>query len=193
MPDPQAKRSYRLTLLLLAFSGVLVLVGFALPWATATLPLAAGVEGATRAAEFTGQSMFPGAAAVGWACLAGVAGIFATRSWGRALVGVVIVIAGSVAAFVPVSFAVAPASAVNSAASGIVGSPVQVSASVTAWWAAALLGGLCAVLCGAWTVGRGRSWPTMGSRYERTPRRAAAVSPWDAMDKGEDPTDDLIE
>ncbi len=193
MPDPQAKRSYRLTLLVLAVSGILVLIGFALPWATASLPLASGLKDASRTAEFTGQSMFPGAAAAGWACLAGVAGVFATRSWGRALVGVVVVIAGAVAAVVAVSFAVAPVSAVNSAASGIVGSPVEVASSITAWWLLALLGGACAALGGGWTVIRGRSWPTMGSRYERSPRRAAAVSPWDALDKGEDPTDDLIE
>lgn len=193
MPEPSAKRTYRLVLLLLTVSGVLVIVGFALPWASVTLPLASGVEHATKAAEFTGQSMFPGAAAVGWACLAGVAGILATRSWGRVIVGVVVFVAGVVAAYASARFAVDSSSAVDSAASAIVGSPVTASGSITAWWAVAMMGGICAALAGAWTVLRGREWPAMGSRYERTPRRAAPVSPWDALDKGEDPTDDLVE
>lgn len=193
MADPAAKRSYGLALLLLAASGALILVGFALPWASATLPLASGVDGATRGTEFTGQSMFPGSAAVGWACLAGVAGILATRSWGRVVVGALMIVAGAVAAFASARFALGPSSAVESAASAIVGSPVTPVASTTLWWAVALLGGVGAAAAGAWTVARGRAWPTMGSRYERTRKRAAAVSPWDALDKGEDPTDDLVE
>ncbi len=193
MAEPSAKRTYRLALLLLTVSGVLVVVGFALPWASVTLPLASGVAHATRTAEFTGQSLFPGAAALGWACLAGVAGILATRSWGRVIVGVVVAVAGVVAAFASARFAMDSSSAVDSAASALVGSPVTASGSITAWWAIAMIGGICAALAGAWTVLRGREWPTMGSRYERTPRRAAAVSPWDAQDKGEDPTDDLVE
>lgn len=193
MPDANDKRSYRLALVLVAVGGVLLLVGFGLPWASAQLPLATGVDTATRTREFTGLSLYPGAAACGWVCLAGVAGILATRSWGRAIVGAIVVLAGGVAAAVAVAFAIAPSSAIDSAAQSTVGSPVSVAGSATGWWALSLLGAVLAAAAGAWTMVRGRRWPAMGARYERAPRRAAAVSQWDAMDKGVDPTDDLIE
>jgi len=172
-----------------ALLGVL-LIGFALPWAIARLPLA-GVDTATREQEFSGQSLFPGAAATGWVCLAGVAGILATRSWGRMIVGPIVAIAGLVGLAVAFVFALSPSGSIDAAAQSIVGSSVSVSISMTVWWVLSLIGGVLAAVAGSWTALRGRRWPTLGSRYERTPRRAAAVSTWDAMDKGQDPTDDV--
>ena len=193
MPDANDKRSYRTAQTMLTAGGILLLIAFAMPWATAQLPLATGVDGATRARAYTGQALFPGAAAAGWVCLASVAGILATRAWGRTVIGIIVVIAGLAVAVVAVSFAVAPSPAIDAAARAEIGSSVSVAAAVTGWWALSLLGGVLAAVAGLWTVVRGRRWPAMGARYERTPPRTAAVTPWDAMDKGQDPTDDLVE
>jgi uncharacterized membrane protein (TIGR02234 family) len=80
-----------------------------------------------------------------------------------------------------------------------------VAAEVSAGWPLlALLAGLLAVAAGLLTVLRGRSWPGMGRRYERTAAAApAAARPrtdedraldaWRALDRGEDPTEGTTE
>jgi hypothetical protein len=45
------------------------------------------------------------------------------------------------------------------------------------------LGALVVVDAGVLTILRGRSWPGLSARYERTPSGM-----WDALDRGEDPT-----
>jgi uncharacterized membrane protein (TIGR02234 family) len=52
---------------------------------------------------------------------------------------------------------------------------------------------------GLLTALRGRDWPAMGARYERRSRQSApaagpihgagTVEAWDALDRGEDPTE----
>ena len=59
--------------------------------------------------------------------------------------------------------------------------------------ALAIVGGALVALVGAWTVSRGRTWPSMGSRYERAgtaSRRTPRLSDWEALDRGIDPTTD---
>jgi uncharacterized membrane protein (TIGR02234 family) len=73
---------------------------------------------------------------------------------------------------------------------------------VVGWAALALVAGVLGVLAGLLLVLRGRSWPGMGRRYERTgtaPRPAPAPArpeteedrhqaAWKALDRGDDPT-----
>ncbi len=164
--------TYGRAIALLVAGSVLILIGFALTWSYIDLPLLTGIDDATRTQASTGQSLFPAAAACGWVCLAGVAGVLATRTWGRAVVGAIIVVAALVVIVTCVSFAIAP--------TGV----------ATGWWAVALLGAAVAGAVGVLTVVHGRTWPSMGSRYERTTSRTSVVSPWDALDKGVDPTED---
>jgi hypothetical protein len=170
---------------MLAAGGLLLLVGYGLPWAHAVVPLVAGVDGATRQVDVSGRELLPLAAACGWLALAGLAGLIATRSWGRTAVAVVIVVAGLVGAGAAVAFAVGPGRLIE-AASG------ATSADVTLGWLVAFAGGAVTILAGSWAALRGRQWPAMGTRYERTTRRTA-TSDWDLQDMGEDPTDDLVE
>lgn len=185
-------RQYRIALILLAVGSLLIIVGFSMTWAWAVVPLAPGVDDATREASYTGATLFPLAAAAGWLCLAGVAGVIATRTWLRAVVAVVLLVAGLAAAAAAVWFAVLPSTAVDSAASTQVGQPVLVPAASTGWWAAALLGGTLVGYAAIWALISGRAWPTLGSRYERRSATVAPASAWDALDKGQDPTDDLV-
>jgi uncharacterized membrane protein (TIGR02234 family) len=77
---------------------------------------------------------------------------------------------------------------------------------VRTWPAVVLVAGVVAVLTGVLVVLRGRAWPGMGRRYERTagtsgtaPAVLATARPqtdedrhqaaWKALDRGEDPTE----
>ncbi|MER7460445.1 Trp biosynthesis-associated membrane protein [Micromonospora sp. NPDC126480] len=70
------------------------------------------------------------------------------------------------------------------------------------WPALCLVGGMLALAGGLLTAARGARWPAMGARYERRTRPAEpapvagpvtgarTTDAWDALDRGEDPTDD---
>lgn len=114
------------------------------------------------------------ATGVPWLLLALVLGVVATRGWARVVVGVLLALLGL---SVAVGYTWAT---VGGSGEG------EVSAL-------AILGGALAALVGGWTVRRGRTWPSMGSRYERAgaaSRRAPRLSDWEALDRGIDPTTD---
>ena len=175
MPMPPA-RAYGLALVLLGAGGVGLLLAYGLTWATVDVALLPGSDAALSSVDVSGRELQPAAAAAGWVALASVAGIVATRSWGRTLVAGIGLLAGLAGLWGAVAVAVAPPA-------GAVG---------WAWLLAALAG---AVVVGAagWTLVRGRGWPAMGRRYERRAKGRREISAWDAQDLGRDPTDDLIE
>jgi hypothetical protein len=163
---------------------VLLLVGFGLTWAWATVSLAA-VDNATKDVALSGRDLLPAAAASGWIALAGLAGLVATRSWGRSIVAVIVLIAGLAGSAAAIAFAARP--------SGFIASLTpSAMASVAPGWLVALIGGVCTIVAAAWALARGRRWPSMGARYHRaTPE--SARSTWDLQDMGQDPTRDLVE
>jgi hypothetical protein len=193
---PAARRPYATALGLQAVSGAAILVGYGLVWARVEVPMLAGgdlADGAVRVQEITGRDLYPGAAGMGWLALAAVAGVIATRSWGRLAVAVIGAIAGATGASVAIVFGLSGGTqAVTSFAESIGGSG-DVAAAATPLWVVAFAGGLGVLLASVWTAVRGRGWPAMGRRYERSERRGSAKSAWDALDQGEDPTDDLVE
>ncbi len=177
------RRAYATSLLLLAGGGALLLVAYGLTWATADVPLIDGAVDTLRARQYAGRDLLPAAAMSGWIALAAVAGIVATRSWGRQAIGLVALVAGLVGALGGMAFAMDPGRFADEAASIEVGPG----------WLVAVVAGLVVTFAGAMTVIRGRQWPTMGVRYERRPRTAQVTSDWEALDLGQDPTDDLVE
>ena len=186
----RSRRAYGLALVTLATGGLLVVFGYGRTWLTADVPLVAGAEGTERLPQYTGGALFPLAAACGWLALAGLVGVVATRQSGRRLVAVVLVAAGLTAAAAAVAFAADPAGRLGTV-SGPGVATVVVAVESTPWWTVALAGALAVLAAAVWTIARGGGWPTMGARYDRSPR--ADISPWEAMDKGQDPTDDLVE
>lgn len=187
------RRPYATALLLLAAGGVLLLWAYGLTWGTAEVPLLAGAADTTRTQQLSGRDLFPGAAMAGWVALAAVAGIVATRSWGRGIVAAVGLLAGIAGAGAAVAFAIAPESFIDSAVAGGAGAGASVPSQAVAGWAAAVVAGVLVIAASGWTLARGRRWPTLGSRYERRSRSERALSAWDAQDMGQDPTDDLVE
>src|SRR5215217_3760514 len=131
---------------------------------------------------------------------AGVA-LLAVRGLGRAVVGLLMAVAGGVLAWSGVR---ALAGGLDDAAAQAFPGRTAVTADVTAAWPVlAVLAGVLGVAAGLLAVLRGRTWPAMGRRYERSgaaaPEPAAARRPetdedraqaaWKALDRGEDPTD----
>ncbi len=169
------RRAYGLALAALTGAAVVAVVSFGLVWQRVETALLPGSPDAVAAVDVTGRDLYPWAAVGGWVALASVAGVIATRSWGRVVVGAVALLAGAASVAAAASFGVAAA----------VGSTLA--------WLPALLAGLGVAVAGGWIVARGRGWPSLGSRYDRAGPTARDVSPWAAQDLGRDPTDDLVE
>jgi hypothetical protein len=124
----------------------------------------------------TGAAIAPWLPALGVVALAGAGALFATRAAARLVVGAVLILAGAgevVAALATIGDGVA-----------------------LAWPLLCALGGLLVLGAGVVTVRVGRSWPGMSARYERpsapaAPRKKTSQAElWDALDRGEDPTED---
>ena len=139
------------------------------------------------------------AAAVGGAVAAGALALIAGgQTWAETTVErqpplppVVEVLSGSDAA------PLVPAAGVRALTGGL--EAVEGTAEISAAWPVlAVVAGVLGVAAGLLAVLRGRTWPGMGRRYERTPEQAAPARPvtdedraqaaWKALDRGEDPT-----
>ena len=192
-PATPSRRGYAIALLLLALGGVVLLIAYGLTWADTQVPLLAGSNDALQQRDFTGRDLLPGAAISGWVALAATAGIIATRSWGRIVVAVIALLAGLMGAGAAIAFAVRSSEVVSGALAGLAGGAPVAPVQVHPAWLLALIGGLLVVAAAVTTVLHGRSWPSLGARYERPPGDRPAANAWDALDKGQDPTDDLVE
>jgi hypothetical protein len=129
----------------------------------------------TRQVE--GIALVPGVRALALVGLAGVVALVAARRSGRVVVGLLLAVCG-VAVVVQVGRAVA-------------GGP-----PLTAWPWVCLAGGALLASAGALVVVRGSRWATLSRRYEppgaRTEQEPAGEASeralWEALDRGEDPT-----
>jgi uncharacterized membrane protein (TIGR02234 family) len=126
--------------------------------------------------------------------------LLAVRGPGRAVVGLLMAVAGGVLAWSGVRALTGGLEAV--AAQEFSGRGALTADTAAAWPVLAVLAGVLGVGAGLLAVVRGRTWPAMGRRYERTgaaaPVPAArrpdtdedrAQAAWKALDRGEDPTD----
>lgn len=177
-------REYAAVLVLLALCAVVLLACLARPWAAATV-----VDMGSREESVTGSSLFPVAQAGALLALTGIAGLIATRSLGRRMTGVLVLVSGAVALFSGTYFLARGETLATDAISAR-GNAEWTGLSLTAWWLPASLAGFGVLVTGVVTIVHGHRWPTLGSRYERglTSGRAEA-SPWEALDHGVDPTE----
>ncbi|HEX5541683.1 MAG TPA: Trp biosynthesis-associated membrane protein [Micromonospora sp.] len=135
----------------------------------------------------TGGDLLPWLPPLALAGLAGAGAVVATRGAARRLIGVLLLLVGL--------------ALVGGGAYGV----TLPDRTNLAWPVLCALGGLLTAGGGARTALRGHHWPGMGARYERRPERDAAAATgttatgraeglamtdaWDALDRGEDPTD----
>jgi uncharacterized membrane protein (TIGR02234 family) len=190
------RRELAAVVLAVAAAGALALSAAGQRWAVVTaerrppLPPVTGM--------LSGSAAAPLVPASGLVLLAAAVALLAVRAVGRVVVGVLVAAAGAALVL----------SAVRVFAGGVPDAPVGVPGlgggglSVTrvdisaTWPLVVLVAGLLALAAGGLTAARGRSWPGMGRRYERTsaaaPPRSAeerTEEAWKALDRGEDPTD----
>jgi uncharacterized membrane protein (TIGR02234 family) len=170
--------------------GAAVVTGFAgRTWATVTSGTGLGTFGQ----QLSGRSLSGSIAALGWAGLAGIAALLATRGWVRVAIGALLAAFGLIVAVLS-PLAVRRAHVVSAAGekSNLARLGGAVVVHVNAWWALSLAGGVLLAAAGLLTVVRGRAWPGMSARYDR-PGTARPVSDdptslWKALDRGDDPT-----
>jgi uncharacterized membrane protein (TIGR02234 family) len=179
------------TATLLGAAGAAVIVGFAgRTWATVA-EHAGGLE--TMHQRLSGRSLSGVIAALGWAGLAGIAALLATRGWVRVVVGALLTAFGVIVAIASPT-AVRRAHVMSAAGdkSNLARLGGEVAVHVTAWWTLSLAGGVLLALAGLLTVLRGRRWPGMSARYDRPgaarPAGEDPASMWKALDRGDDPT-----
>jgi len=200
----QGRRELGTAVLGAVLAGALALVAGGQAWATVTAQRRAPLPPVS--AELSGADAAPLVPAAGLVLLAAAVALLAVRGTGRAVVGLLAVVAGGALAWSGLRALAGGLDDAGADLPGLAGGTVSgTSADVSASWPVlALLAGLVAVATGVLAVLRGRTWPAMGRRYERTdaaapaPAAAAtrprtdedrAVDAWKALDRGEDPTE----
>lgn len=153
-------------LAVLAAASIAVLVGSSWAWVVEQAPVLTDSGGPTREVVRTGADLAPVAAPAAWAALAGLLATIATRGRLRMAVGALITGAGAAAAL-----------------------SVLASGNRSAGALLALVGSLAIAAAGSVIIRQARSWPELGRRYEPPGDEGDAGSPWDALDRGDDPTD----
>ncbi|MBS2549168.1 Trp biosynthesis-associated membrane protein [Catenulispora sp. NL8] len=198
-PAAAARRAGRREL---TITVLIALLGGVIAWACAGRTWATGLAGSapnTLKVTASGNDLSAGVTALGLTALAGALALFATQRLARRLVGVLLIAAGigtAVYAFGERGTShAARVLAQKAAAKGYATDSVHAHSS--SWWLLAVIGGVLVVLAGASAVLRGGGWPGMSSRYENAASKAAARAAdtgsakdlWDALDRGEDPTE----
>ena len=177
-------------------AGALALSASGQRWADVTaerrspLPPVSGV--------LSGGDAAPLVTAAGLVLLAAAVALLAVRGAGRAAVGLVTAAAGGALVWSGVRVLAGGVADAAADLPGVSGSSVTSTAVDVspAWPVVTLVAGVLALAVGLVTAVRGRRWPAMGRRYERTAATARprtdedrAQDAWKALDRGEDPTE----
>jgi uncharacterized membrane protein (TIGR02234 family) len=195
------RRELTVTVLIALLGGVAAWAAAGRAWATGT----AGVAPSTLKVSATGNDLSGAVTALGLTALAGALALIATRRLARRLVGLLLVAVG-VGVVVNALGARGASHATRvlgdkAAAKGF--ATGSVPAHLASWWLVAAVGGVLVVLAGGAALVRGAAWPGMSSRYENAARKDTATARaadsgtakdlWDALDRGEDPTETFSE
>jgi uncharacterized membrane protein (TIGR02234 family) len=159
-------RERGLAALLCAAGAGLTLLAAGRPWASVRARDAI----TPFAQDLTGRDLGTAPGALGWAALAGLAALFATRGRVRAGVGLLLALFGAGIAYA--STTAVQRSDVLAAAgekSPLLRLGGNLAVDAAPWWIVSLAGGVLLVAAGSFTLLRGARWPGMSARYERTP------------------------
>ncbi|WP_225447841.1 TIGR02234 family membrane protein [Streptacidiphilus sp. P02-A3a] len=205
-PKPD-RRSLALMLLFAVLGASLALLAAGRTWSRGQV----GFQQAVLHVSASGSQTTGLPSALALVGLASAVAVFAVRGFGRRLLGALLALAGAGAVAVCLTAATSGA-ALNRRASAAVGLSSATADHVvhTAWPWAGAVGGVLLLLAGVLVITRGRDWPGMSSRYDAPARRrvvgpgaVATAGPagrrpareqtpadvWQALDRGEDPTE----
>lgn len=176
---------------LTAVGGVLVLVASGRVWSSTHVDVPGA---AATAVSVTGHTVEPSLPALGIALLALAAGVIAARGALRRVVGAVIAAVGLICLVVAIVGRGSVSSALTAHELG--GLAIPAHGTANGWWILAAAGGVLAMLAGVASVAMSGDWAALGRKYEAPELARAAVpagdpndTAWDALDRGEDPTE----
>lgn len=192
-----SRRIKPLSLLAAAALAGLSLLAWAMPWFTVEL---AGPDAATTSIEVNGETAAPALAALSLAGLALVAALAIAGPFFRvvlavleALIGIGVIVSGVSALADPI----AASAALVTETTGIDGRDSVASAVVAigtgVWPAVAIVAGALMTVLGAAILATSRLWPGPARKYQAARPESAdeprsAVSDWDSLSDGDDPT-----
>jgi uncharacterized membrane protein (TIGR02234 family) len=203
--DARSRRELTAAVLLCALAGGLALSSSSQPWAHVTITREAPLPPTSEV--LTGSQAAPLVGACGLLLLAAAVAVIAVRGVGRVVVGLLVAVAAGVLGWSGLRGVTGRLDLGVADVTSAVGlGQAHVTSDPVAGWAAlALVAGVLGVLAGLLVVLRGRRWPGMGRRYERTgttgqqppvPSRPGRPetdedrhqAAWKALDRGDDPT-----
>ncbi|GAA2651082.1 TIGR02234 family membrane protein [Streptomyces spororaveus] len=197
-PDRRGgRRSVAVALLLGALGATVVLLASGRTWARGTAAI--GSDSLQLAADGRAVTGLPAALAI--VGLAALVAVFAVRGKGRLLVSGLLALSGLGAVLSALLGSDGRRALDAQAARTTADSAAHVAGlTQTSWPYVTAAGAALILVAGLLALRFGRSWPSMGGRYERDgsprARTVAAVDPdrpedlWKALDRGEDPTGD---
>jgi uncharacterized membrane protein (TIGR02234 family) len=171
-----------------AVGGLLILLTSGREWAHTTLAASSGGSGSL---SVTGHQVSSSIPAVSYALLALAVAILASSGFMRRVVGSLVTLVGILAVVVAFYARGDVSHALADQENGATG--ITVHASANGWWVFVLVGGLLAIGAGAVTMVRSGAWSRMGEKYDAPtsapPTKDPGAVTWDALDRGEDPTE----
>jgi len=169
-----------------AAGGLLVLLSAGQHWGSVTTR---ATIGARQHLSVSGHTVAPALSALGIALLALAVALLAARGVVRRIVALLAIVAA--AAVVPVAIDGRSSVGHELAARAFGSTARSLGGSRPLWWLVAVVGGVLAAAAGAAVVLRGGRWSGLGAKYDApaaTPAAQPALDPWDAIDRGHDPT-----
>lgn len=172
---------------LLGIGGGVALLATSRPWVV----LRADVGLTPTTVEVTGAALAPLASAAAVVALAGVLAVLVARSWGRRVVGLLVLVVAA-AGLVQVGSVLADRVGRARAWWAVeVGAAAQTATAATTAWSVVAAGALLVlVVAGVVVLARAGAWAGLSGRYETPGRATPSGDPWRALDEGEDPTVD---
>lgn len=181
---------------------ILALIAWSQPWYSVTL---AGQFEGHPALQVGGDVSAPAVAALALASAAGFAAIAISGRFFRAILALLEIALGASIAYSAILAVASPLGSVGSAvtdATGLAGldavESLVGSLTATAWPFVSLFAGAILAVLGIFILATGRTWPQSGRRYESVrfektddssiSSSDAAVSDWDELSGGTDPT-----
>ena len=188
-------RSRRTPVLLALLGGGLALLGQGRAWATGH---GAPVAGTVSPLTLDGGSAAPGVSALALVALAAAVALATAGRAARQVVAALLALAGVALVWLVVAARSSPQtlrSAIEAATGTTGGTPTSADGRLTwtPWPVVAAAGGVVIVAAAALALRWSGSWPGPSARYERGaaapgPAPGPVADPWEALSRGEDPT-----